>query len=874
MSVINSFIAQLKLSAQPEVGATEQIPNITDTQVFLRTVGNVPNDITGVTFYVSSAVPSNATISINDSIPLPLGSSIGFGYAPGNTTALEDLISGLVTNPSLVASAGSIITVDVTYYARDMSPVTGGPTLSLASASVEDANPDQIVLTFSSALDGASVPATTDFTVSGGKTVNNVAIAGSAITLTVDSAYINSDTITVSHTPGGNPITGTNTATAGAFSNFAVTNNIAGVTDTTAPTAVLVGVLPTATTGVAATVTVDFDDETSFNPSSVTVASLSAIDGASVATIAISNTTAIGNNGVRVDFDVTAPVDGSYTVTVPVNSYADTAGNQGSLVNLGTMTASGAADTTAPTAVLVGVLPTATTGIAATVTIDFDDETAFNPASVTIGSLSAVDGANVATIAIASTTAIGNNGVRVDFDVTAPVDGSYTVTVPVNSYADTAGNQGSLVNLGTMTASAASAGGDLVSLTSSDVFHNTLIGQSNAVYLGTSRFETSFAAAYQGTVNSTLAATSGTGFQGGIGAWNIDDPNVTNLISGLNASKGTTTHYGPIVVWMGETDGTNVAYGPGFADQLINLDFYVQRETGLQLNWLVIRLNNSSGIVAAAEIISQTDAFIASDSRFHLMAIDDFTLDADGYHYLTTQFSGQPTYDAANDRVISLINSNNLVLTAASAAVAPPPIVTGGGVVFESTFTGAAGASITTATHTTGTITPVQGEIVIGASGSGLTAAGVPQADPDRWLFLINEIPVGEVIEVDFICFSTNSGAIHGPIFRRNANGSYYNLQVKHIEAQLSTAWHRSTQPGIAVFNITPGTLAGDNIYTGKLQYSANEIRWQINSEPVVALFHNGNPLDKQVGFRIRGAGSAISELRYAKVTGLTAFTL
>ncbi len=761
MSVINSFIAQLKLSAQPEAGATEQIPNITDTQVFLRTVGNVPNDITGVTFYVSSAVPSNATISINDSIPLPLGSSIGFGYAPGNTTALEDLISGLVTNPSLVASAGSIITVDVTYYARDMSPVTGGPTLSLASASVEDANPDQIVLTFSSALDGASVPATTDFTVSGGKTVNNVAIAGSAITLTVDSAYINSDTITVSHTPGGNPITGTNTATAGAFSNFAVTNNIAGVTDTTAPTAVLVGVLPTATTGVAATVTVDFDDETSFNPSSVTVASLSAIDGASVATIAISNTTAIGNNGVRVDFDVTAPVDGSYTVTVPVNSYADTAGNQGSLVNLGTMTAS-----------------------------------------------------------------------------------------------------------------AASAGGDLVSLTSSDVFHNTLIGQSNAVYLGTSRFETSFAAAYQGTVNSTLAATSGTGFQGGIGAWNIDDPNVTNLISGLNASKGTTTHYGPIVVWMGETDGTNVAYGPGFADQLINLDFYVQRETGLQLNWLVIRLNNSSGIVAAAEIISQTDAFIASDSRFHLMAIDDFTLDADGYHYLTTQFSGQPTYDAANDRVISLINSNNLVLTAASAAVAPPPIVTGGGVVFESTFTGAAGASITTATHTTGTITPVQGEIVIGASGSGLTAAGVPQADPDRWLFLINEIPVGEVIEVDFICFSTNSGAIHGPIFRRNANGSYYNLQVKHIEAQLSTAWHRSTQPGIAVFNITPGTLAGDNIYTGKLQYSANEIRWQINSEPVVALFHNGNPLDKQVGFRIRGAGSAISELRYAKVTGLTAFTL
>ena len=634
-------------------------------------------------------------------------------------------------------------------------------TLSLASASVEDANPDQIVLAFSSTLDGGSVPATTDFTASGGKTVNNVAIAGSAITLTVDSAYTDSDSITISYAPGVNPITGTNTATAGAFSNFSVTNNIAGV-----------------------------------------------------------------------------------------------------------------ADTTAPTAVLVGAIPAATTGIAATVTIDFDDETAFNPASVTIGSLSAVDGANVATIAISNTTTIGNNGVRVDFDVTAPADGSYTVTVPVNSYSDVAGNQGVLVNLGTMTASAAPAGGDLASLTSSDVFHNTLIGQSNAVFLGTSRFETSFAATYQGTVNSTLSATGGTGFQGGVGAWNIDDPNVTNLISGLNASKATTTHYGPIVIWLGETDGANVAYAPEFADQLTNLDFYVQRETGLQLNWLVIRLNNSSAVVAAAEIISQTDAFIASDSRFHLMAIDDFTLDADGFHYLNTQFNGQPTYDAANDRVISLINSNNLVLTSASATITPPPPVTGGGVVFESSFTGAAGASITTATHTTGTITPVQGDIVIGDSGSGLTASGAAQADPDRWLFLINEIPVGEVIEVDFICFSTNSGAIHGPIFRRNTNGSYYNLQVKHVESQLSTGWHRSTQPGIAVFNITPGTLAGDNIYTGKLQYSANEMRWQVNSEPVVALFHNGNPLDKQVGFRLRGVGSASSELRYAKVTGLTAFTL
>ena len=340
MSVINSFIAQLKLSAQPEAGATEQISNITDTQVFLRTVGNVPNDITGVTFYVSSAVPSNATISINDSIPLPLGSSIGFGYAPGNATALEDLISGLVTNPSLVASAGSIITVDVTYYARDMSPATGGPTLSLASASVEDANPDQIVLTFSSALDGASVPATTDFTVSGGKTVNNVAIAGSVITLTVDSAYTGSDSITISYAPGVNPVTAQNGATLGTVANQGVINN--STVDNTAPTATLSGAIPANTTvGSTFQIVVVFADTVSLDLTTITASSISVTDGQNNATVAIASNT--GDTLSRtVTFDITPTVVGSYTVSVPTDGFRDAAGNQVAATVLGSTIAGSA----------------------------------------------------------------------------------------------------------------------------------------------------------------------------------------------------------------------------------------------------------------------------------------------------------------------------------------------------------------------------------------------------------------------------------------------------------------------------------------------------------------------------------------------------
>ena len=853
MSVINSFIAQLKLSAQPEVGATEQIPNITDTQVFLRTVGNVPNDITGVTFYVSSAVPSNATISINDSTPLPLGSSIGFGYAPGNATALEDLISGLVTNPSLVASTGSIITVDVTYYARDMSPVTGGPTLSLASASVEDANPDQIVLTFSSALDGASVPATTDFTASGGKTVNNVAIAGSAITLTVDSAYINSDTITISHTPGGNPITGTNTATVGAFSNFAVTNNIAGVTDTTAPTAVLVGVLPTATTGVAATVVVDFTDETDFNPASVTIGSLSAVDGANVATIAIASTTAIGNNGVRVDFDVTAPVDGSYTVTVPVNSYSDVAGNQGALVNLGTMTASGAADTTAPTAVLVGVLPTATTGSPATITVDFDDETAFNPASVGIASLSAVDGGNTATIAIANTTTIGNNGVRVDFDVTAPVDGDYTVTVPANSYTDAAGNQGALVSLGTMTS--AGFNGTFASLTAADTIVWTLAGQSNAIIgpIDGGSIAQDFGAfgdSQPWSYNVVNVGQGSTGFLRGTGAWVPSDTLANQLVSDINAANAAVTDkatlkWGPIIwfQWNSDAGATNQALYP---EQLLNLKAYIEEKTGLILPWLIIKPNATSNNFNTGIQTVFTD-LAGNNADIYIANIDSIDLQAtpggDGIHYSDAQ------YGQIEDILTAQINTDQLIREHSAANVGLP-VITPAGEVFRHSFTGTLGADISTVPPDTGTIFDYRsgGEFQITSDNRAEnigTITGYYQPKPSP-----ANIYDGIVRRIDFELQDSRASKPSATFFlqlylRYNESlGTAGNADLN--QSLVLTLFPRTTNSIVLTDNDTGSILSQENqnlnlsnAFNVVVEFSKNTIKYQLNSGTVRDLLNS-----------------------------------
>lgn len=98
------------------------------------------------------------------------------------------------------------------------------PTLS--SATVEDANKDKIVLTYNESLDTGSVPATGDFSVSGGKSVSSVAIAGAVVTLTVSSAYAYGNTITVSYTKGSNPIQDASGNNAGNLSSQSVTNNI------------------------------------------------------------------------------------------------------------------------------------------------------------------------------------------------------------------------------------------------------------------------------------------------------------------------------------------------------------------------------------------------------------------------------------------------------------------------------------------------------------------------------------------------------------------------------------------------------------------------------------------------------------------------
>lgn len=103
------------------------------------------------------------------------------------------------------------------------------PTLQSASA-----EGDSITLTYSETLDGASIPANGDFTVNtaanGAIAVNTIDITDAVISLDLASA-VGNGTITLSYSPGSNPIQDSAGNDAAALSSESVANN----TDSTAP---------------------------------------------------------------------------------------------------------------------------------------------------------------------------------------------------------------------------------------------------------------------------------------------------------------------------------------------------------------------------------------------------------------------------------------------------------------------------------------------------------------------------------------------------------------------------------------------------------------------------------------------------------------
>ena len=114
----------------------------------------------------------------------------------------------------------------------------GGGDVTPPALSTAAVNGSTLTLTYNEALDAASKPANAAFSakVNGAtRSVTNVAIAGSAVTLTLSSAVVAGDTVTVSYAvPGASPLQDVAGNDAVALTDQAVTNNTGGGGGTTA----------------------------------------------------------------------------------------------------------------------------------------------------------------------------------------------------------------------------------------------------------------------------------------------------------------------------------------------------------------------------------------------------------------------------------------------------------------------------------------------------------------------------------------------------------------------------------------------------------------------------------------------------------------
>ena len=249
---------------------TDSVPAATDftvqsggSPVSLATVSPVTVGGSTVTLTLAAAVTALDTVTLS--------------YVPG-TNPIQDAAgndAAALTNQAVVNS-----TADTT------APL-------LSSATVNGAT---VTLTYDEALDTASVPAGTDFTVqSSGSPVSlassdPVAVSGSTVTLTLAAAVTALDTVTLSYTPGTNPIQDAAGNDAGALTNQAVTNSTA---DTTAP------LLSSATVN-GATVTLTYDE--ALDTASVPAATdFSVQSGGSPVSLASSDPVAVSGSTVDAD---------------------------------------------------------------------------------------------------------------------------------------------------------------------------------------------------------------------------------------------------------------------------------------------------------------------------------------------------------------------------------------------------------------------------------------------------------------------------------------------------------------------------------------------------------------------------------------------
>ncbi len=221
-----SFTAQTvtnNVNPPSPVYVSSAIENATSTLIEMTynlTLANIVPAASAFSVLVNSVNRTVNTVTISGTkVRLTLASSVAYGDIVTVAYTVP------ATNPLQSSSGGKAITISAKTVTNNVNPAIP----SYVSSVIENATPTSLVMTYSLTL-ASITPAATAFTVmvnSAARTINSVVITGTKVQLTLSSAVVFGDIVTVAYTkPAVNPLQASSGGQAANLSASAVTNSV------------------------------------------------------------------------------------------------------------------------------------------------------------------------------------------------------------------------------------------------------------------------------------------------------------------------------------------------------------------------------------------------------------------------------------------------------------------------------------------------------------------------------------------------------------------------------------------------------------------------------------------------------------------------
>ena len=220
---VTNNVAAIAVPVYVSSAVENATPAILNTVYSLSLANSVPA-ASAFTVTVNSASRTVSSVAVSGTtVSLTLASAVAYGDAV--TVAYTQPSS----NPLQTSAGGQVASFSAQKVTNNVASVTTVTAPVYVSSSVENATPTKLNIVYSLSL-ANTVPASSAFSVtvnSVSRTVNSVAVSGTTITLTLSSAVIYGDVVTVAYTkPSSNPLQTSAGGQAASFIAQTVANNV------------------------------------------------------------------------------------------------------------------------------------------------------------------------------------------------------------------------------------------------------------------------------------------------------------------------------------------------------------------------------------------------------------------------------------------------------------------------------------------------------------------------------------------------------------------------------------------------------------------------------------------------------------------------